>query len=54
MERLGLRPGVGIGVEAGTRGASVLVRIGNRAEPVRLSQRLAAEISVVALQSDPE
>jgi DtxR family Mn-dependent transcriptional regulator len=54
MERLGLRPGVGVGVEAGTRGASVLVRIGNRAEPVRLSQRLAAEISVVALQSDPE
>jgi hypothetical protein len=32
----------------------VLVRIGNRAEPVRLTQLLAAEIYVVALQSNPE
>jgi DtxR family Mn-dependent transcriptional regulator len=48
MERLGLRPGVGIRVEAGTRGASLLVHIGNGAEPVRLSQRLAAGIFVVA------
>jgi DtxR family Mn-dependent transcriptional regulator len=52
MERLGIRPGVEVRVEAGTRGASVLVRIGNHADPVRLSQRLAAGISVVALQSD--
>ena len=51
MERLGLRPGVGIRVEAGTRSASVLVRIGNRVDPVRLNQRLATGISVVA---DPD
>jgi DtxR family Mn-dependent transcriptional regulator len=49
MERLGLRPGVGILVEAGTRGASVLVRIGGRENPVRLSGRLAAAISVIAV-----
>jgi hypothetical protein len=48
MERLGLRPGVGIKVEAGTRGATVLVRIGSGVEPVRLSERLAAGISVLA------
>src|SRR3984957_3146425 len=36
MERLGLRPGVGIRVEAGTRRASLLVRISNRADPVRV------------------
>jgi DtxR family Mn-dependent transcriptional regulator len=48
MEKLGLRPGVGITVEAGIRSASVLVRITSRAEPVRLSQRLTAGISVVA------
>ena len=48
MERLGLRPGIGITVEAGTRTASVLVRMSNRVDPVRLSQRLTAGISVVA------
>jgi DtxR family Mn-dependent transcriptional regulator len=48
MERLGLRPGIGIRVESGIRGASVLVRIGNRRDPVRLSKRIATEISVVA------
>lgn len=48
MERLGVRLGAGILVEAGTRGASVLVRIGGREDPVRLSQRLASGISVVA------
>jgi DtxR family Mn-dependent transcriptional regulator len=48
MERLGLRPGVGIRVEDGTRGATLLVRIGSGVDPVRLSQRLAAGISVVA------
>jgi DtxR family Mn-dependent transcriptional regulator len=52
MERLGLRPGVGITVAAGSRGASLLVHIGNRVDPVRLSQRLADGISVAALQSD--
>jgi DtxR family Mn-dependent transcriptional regulator len=49
MERLGLRPGVGILVEAGTRGASLLVCIGGPDNPVRLSQRLANGISVVAV-----
>jgi DtxR family Mn-dependent transcriptional regulator len=48
MERLGVRPGVAIRVEAGIRGASLLVRIGGRADPVRLGQRLASVISVVS------
>lgn len=47
MERLGIRPGVPITVEAGTRSASVLVRIGGRMDRERLSQRLACCISVV-------
>ena len=47
MERLGLRPGVSIVVEAGVRNASLLVRIGGRASAVRLSQELAGGISVV-------
>ncbi len=47
MERLGLRPGVAIVVEAGVRSASLLVRIGE--SPVaRLSQRLAGLVSVVS------
>ncbi len=48
MTRLGLKPGVAIVVEAGTRSASFLVRIGDRADRVRLSQALAAGISVIA------
>jgi len=48
MERLGLRPGVTVTVEAGTRSASLLVRIGRSAESTRLSQRLASAISVMA------
>lgn len=48
MERLGLKPGVAIAVEAGTRNATLLVRIGKRTEPLRLSQWLAAGISVIA------
>jgi hypothetical protein len=48
MERLGLKPGVAIAVEAGTRNATLLVRIGKLTEPLRLSQRLAAGISVIA------
>ncbi len=48
MQRLGVTPGLGILVEAGTRGASLLVRIAGRAGPVRLSQRLANGISVVS------
>ena len=51
MTRLGLRPGVAIMVEAGTRNASLLVRIGNRTDSVRLRQTLASGISVVAGQS---
>ena len=47
MERLGIRPGVPVTVEAGTRSASVLVRIGGRMDRERLSQRLACCISVV-------
>jgi DtxR family Mn-dependent transcriptional regulator len=47
MERLGLRPGVSIVVEAGVRHASLLVRIGGHTSAVRLSQDLAGEISVV-------
>ncbi len=48
MTRLGLKPGVAITVEAGTRNASLRVRIGHGSDSVRLSQTLAAGISVVA------
>jgi DtxR family transcriptional regulator, Mn-dependent transcriptional regulator len=48
MERLGLRPGVTIKVEAGTRNASMLVRIGDRTDTARLSARLATGISVIS------
>jgi DtxR family transcriptional regulator, Mn-dependent transcriptional regulator len=48
MERLGLKPGVAITVEAGTRNASVLVRAGEAAERLRVSQRLATGIWVIA------
>jgi DtxR family transcriptional regulator, Mn-dependent transcriptional regulator len=47
MERLGLRPGVEIVVEVGVRSASLLVRIDGSGNPIRLSQKLAAGISVV-------
>ena len=48
MTRLGVKPGVAITVEAGTRNSSLLVRIGDRTDRVRLSQALADGISVVA------
>jgi DtxR family Mn-dependent transcriptional regulator len=48
IARMGLKPGVAITVEAGTRNASLLVRIGDHADSVRLSQTLASGISVVA------
>jgi len=48
MERLGLMPGVSVVVEPGSRSASILIRIGGAAQPVRLSQRLASEIAVVS------
>ncbi len=49
MQRLGLTPGVSLVVEQGTRGTSLLIRIGDAKAALRLSQALAAEISVVAL-----
>lgn len=48
MERLGLRPGVSVVVEAGVRNASLLVRIGEQSGAVRLSQQIAGRISVIA------
>jgi hypothetical protein len=51
MERLGLRPGVAVVVEAGVRNASLLVRVGEQNGPVRLSQQLAAWIFVAAESS---
>jgi len=51
MTRLGLKPGVAITVETGTRNASLRVRIGDRMDSVRLSQTLASGISVVAGQN---
>ncbi len=47
MERLGLRPGLGIVVEAGVRSASLLVRIAGQAPVARLSQKLAGLVWVV-------
>jgi DtxR family Mn-dependent transcriptional regulator len=52
MKRLGLQPGVGVIVEAGTRSRSFSVRVGNSGEPVRLSQSLATGISVIARSSE--
>jgi DtxR family transcriptional regulator, Mn-dependent transcriptional regulator len=48
MQRLGLMPGASLVVEPGTRNASISIRIRGAREPIRLSQRLAGEISVVA------
>jgi DtxR family transcriptional regulator, Mn-dependent transcriptional regulator len=48
MTRLGLKPGMSITVEAGTRNASLRVRIGDRPDAVRLNQGLAAGIRVIA------
>jgi DtxR family Mn-dependent transcriptional regulator len=48
MTRLGLRPGVAIMVEAGSRRISLRVRIADRSDSVRLSQTLSLAISVVA------
>ena len=53
MTRLGLKPGVAITVDAGTRNASLQVRIGDRSDAVRLSHELAAGISVVAGARQP-
>ena len=48
MQRLGLVPGVSLVIDPGTRNASLVIRIGGESDPVRLSQRLAGENSVVA------
>jgi hypothetical protein len=48
MTRLGLKPGLAITVETGTRNASLRVRIGDRTDAVRMSQALASGIWVVA------
>ena len=49
MTRLGLKPGTTITVETGSRNASLRVKIGDRTDPVRLSQTLASGISVIAV-----
>jgi DtxR family transcriptional regulator, Mn-dependent transcriptional regulator len=49
MERLGLLPGVSVLVEAGTRGASLMVRIGDAAQSIRLNQELGNAVSVMAV-----
>jgi DtxR family Mn-dependent transcriptional regulator len=47
MKRLGVIPGVRVVLNPGVRNASLLVRIGSGGNAVRLSQRLAGEISVL-------
>lgn len=47
MERLGLRPGVGVVLEPGNRGAALTIRIGEDLSGVRLSRKLARAISVL-------
>jgi DtxR family Mn-dependent transcriptional regulator len=47
MERLGLRPGVELIVETGTRGAALLVRTANDNRALRLNNKLAGSIFVV-------
>ncbi len=51
MTRLGLKPGVAITVEAGTRNASLRVRIGDHSDSIRLSQALATGIRVIGAAS---
>lgn len=47
IERLGLRPGVSVVVEAGVRNASLLIRIDGHNSTIRLGQHLAARISLI-------
>jgi DtxR family transcriptional regulator, Mn-dependent transcriptional regulator len=51
LERLGLRPGVSIVVEAGVRQTSLMVRVGGRTGTVRLSQELAGEVYLVPVET---
>jgi DtxR family Mn-dependent transcriptional regulator len=48
LQRLGLIPGANLVVEPGSRKASMLVRIRGGSDIIRLSQRLASDVSVVA------
>jgi DtxR family Mn-dependent transcriptional regulator len=50
MQRLGIRPGAAVIVEAGIRNSALAVRIGGQEKAVRLNQRLAGEISVVPVE----
>jgi hypothetical protein len=53
MQRLGLMPGVRLLVEPGTRGGSLFVNIAGGAEPLRLNQKLARAIFVIAGSQSP-
>jgi DtxR family Mn-dependent transcriptional regulator len=48
IERLGLRPGVAVTVEAGIRNASLLLRIDPQNDIVRIRRQLAARIFLVS------
>jgi DtxR family Mn-dependent transcriptional regulator len=48
LQRLGLMPGASLVVEPGARNAPISIRVRGGGEPVRLSQRLAGGILVVA------
>jgi len=50
MKRMGLVPGTTVTVETGTRQASLVVRIGEKASS-RLSRGLASEIKVIPVAS---
>jgi DtxR family transcriptional regulator, Mn-dependent transcriptional regulator len=54
MTRLGLKPGVAITVEDGTRSASLRVRIGEGTASLRLNHTLASGISVIAGPNGPK
>ena len=52
MMRLGLKPGVSVTVETGTRNAALRVQIGNGQDSARLSEMLASGILVTASTRD--
>ncbi len=47
LERLGLRPGISVVVDGGTRNSSLLIRIDGNSTATRLSRQLASRISVM-------
>ena len=53
LERLGLTPGAPVQIEPGSRSATVLIRLADRPEPIRLSHRLASEIWVTEATRPP-